>query len=365
VKKTLERFFQRTAHSRDASEFLMQYSSIESECFLLMIPVLGTAAELVDFVAELEYMAELELWPALLLVDQHFAEGLQRQLVVALNKMVDPLRCIECESKDFLEVLIRVAEDVEYFKYLWTGGSLANEQAQVVSRVHLNNCREKWSVDSMETLVWVRPFLLRMGQATSIQMVKPHQILPELFTRNGAGTLISLGYQFALRPMAEVDTTRLKSLLEDGFGKPILGEYFEKLNVGSLVLVEADYRGAIVLEPWGNGIHYLDKIVVESSFFGRGLGSLLLDELTLQLESLPGDFPKLCWRAKLDNPYLTRYASLVHGAAQQNPMMCGTLCDGDYVYHFAGVPEVDRGEVLSRMKGRRSSFEEDSFGHPL
>ena len=365
MKKTLERFFQRTAHSRDASEFLMQYNSIESERFLLMIPVLKSSSELVDFVAELEYMAELELWPTLLLVKENFVEGLQSKLILSLENMAEPLEVIECVSKDFLDVLIRMAEDVVFYKYLWTGGSLRNEQGDVVSRVHLNNCRERWSSHSQDIMGWVRPFLLRMGQATSIQMVEPHQILPELFTRNGAGTLISLGYEFLMKPLCEVDAARLKDLLEDGFGKPIHQHYLKNLNEGSQVLVETDYRGAIVLEPWGQGLHYLDKIVVESSFFGRGLGSLLLDELTLQLESLTGAFPKLCWRAKLDNPYLTRYASLVHGSGKHNPMMCGTVSDGHYVYHFAGVPEGERAEVLSRMRDRRSSFQDENFALSL
>ena len=302
MKTTLHTFFQRTALSRDASEFLLKYNSIESDEFLLMMPVLQNAEALQDFVAELQYLMELELYPTLLLSD-HFVNELCRQhLRERFAQGENSLKIVECQESQFLDTLQHLAHEVGFYKFMWTGGPMRDAQGKIAGRVHLNNARQIWSEESQNVLKWAKPFLLQLGPERSLQMVFPHQILPELFTHFGAGTLMSLGYNFSMVGLAEVQRERLKDLIEKGFGRKLRPSHFEKLHPATKVLVEESYSGAIVMEPWGE-LHYLDKVVVRPEFYGRGLGSLLLDELTQQMVDLSTTRPKICWRARPDNPY--------------------------------------------------------------
>jgi acetylglutamate synthase len=180
--------------------------------------------------------------------------------------------------------------------------------------------------------------------------------LEELFTKRGAGSLVSLGYEFNLVKIDEIDQQRLITLLEKGFLRKLKSNYFAKLRShGGSVLLEKDYRGAIVIQHFGD-FHYLDKVVVAPEFFGRGMGSILLDELTEHLERYSLQHPKLIWRAKLENPFLPRYASLVYEFARRYPGRCGTLSDGVYVYHFIGLKSQEREKAYELMRNYPSSF---------
>ena len=54
MKDALHSFYAKTAHSRDANEFLVKFHSIESNQFLLIIPAFHTKEELKDFVEGIE-----------------------------------------------------------------------------------------------------------------------------------------------------------------------------------------------------------------------------------------------------------------------------------------------------------------------
>jgi GNAT superfamily N-acetyltransferase len=238
---------------------------------------------------------------------------------------------------------------------MWTGGALHNIKEDVLNRVQLYRLKEACSLEGERALAWIRPFLESYGPSHSVQMVEAHQILPELFTHHGVGTLVSLGYHIIESDLSHCDAQALRRLLERGFGRPLKEGYFENLACGSKVLLEEKGRGVIVLEPWDD-VLYLDKLVVEPQFLGQGLGSILLEELTQRLEELSGQGAKLCWRARMDNPYLSRYATMVHGFSKHHAMACGTLADGHYVYHFIGLKGQALDRVIEKMKSRPSSF---------
>jgi GNAT superfamily N-acetyltransferase len=360
MKATLHTFFQRTALSRDANEFLLKYYSFESDQFLLMIPVLRSNEALQDFCAEVEYLLQLELFPAFLLSNHFVDTPFRQQLIQKFSGGETALKIIECRESDFLVTLISLADEVGFYKFMWTGGSMRDSQGKIIGKVHLNNSRQLWSDESQEVLAWAKPFLTHLGPAHSLQLVNPQQILPELFTFNGAGTLMSLGYRFSMDSLVKANRNQLTELIEKGFGRKLQPQYFEELHPATKILMEEGASGAIVMEPWED-IHYLDKVVVRPEFYGRGLGSLLLDELTQQMVDLSLKRPKLCWRARPDNPYLSRYAALVYGFAEHCPLQCGTLADGHYVYHYIGLNDVERLWVLERMQKRASSFVAESL----
>lgn len=355
MKQTLHTFFEKTAYSRDASDFLLRYHGIEPQRFLLLIPVLHNEEQLADFLVELRYLIKLELYPTLLLSSQYVSEQHGETIIECFGVESSYLDVRRCGEDRLLPSLLELQLERRFYKVMWTGGALKDVDGEIQNRIYLSHSKVAFSRDSLEVLEWGAAFLEHCGPSQSIQLVQPDQILPELFTQHGVGTLLSLGYRIDERRLSEPVVEVLRSLLQRAFGRRLVRSYFQDLAPDSKVLLEEQGRGAIVVEPWGK-LLYLDKVVVEPSFFGQGLGSLLLEELTQKLEEFSGSNLKLCWRARLDNPYLVRYAKMVQGFSKRLPMACGTVADGDYVYHFIGLKGVELDIALDKMKSRPSSF---------
>ena len=356
MKEALQTFFERTAHSRDANGFLDQYHRVEVDRFLLLIPKLSSLEQVESFISEVEYLIQLELYPCLMFCD----EFLERRFKISIEKSLcqgdQGLVYLETNFNDLNKHLKNVGKSCPFFKYMLVDQPMQNSDGEVINLLHLNMTMPDLNLHSREALEWLKPFLEHIGPAFAMQMVESGKILEELFTKRGAGTLISLGYEFKLCRLEAVDQAKLCELLENGFMRKLKSNYIKKLKSnGASVLLERNYRGAIVIQPFEE-LHFLDKVVVAPEFFGRGMGSLLLDELTERLEQYSLEHPKLIWRARSENPFLPRYASLVYDFAKKYPGRCGTIADADYVYHFIGLRLNERERAYELMKSYPSSF---------
>jgi len=357
VRETLQTFFERTAHSRDANGFLAQYHRVDQDRFLMLIPKIQDIESLNDFINEIQYLVKLELCPALTLCEEFLSGPFKSELIHQLCKGDRALSFYECKFSELVDHLLMVGKSRPFYKYMLVDKPLRNEKGELVNLLHLNMNLPKFDKSSVEALQWLKPFLEKLGPAFSMQLVHSGMVLEELFTKQGGGTLLSLGYQFSLEPLKNVEMKRLCELLEKGFLRKLTSSYMTKLKSGEMsALIERDYRGVIIIQHVED-MHYLDKVVVAPEYFGRGMGSLLLDELTENLEHYSIEHPKLIWRAKTDNPFLPRYATLVYDFAKRYPGGCGTLSDGLYVYHFIGLTMEEREKAYAFMRDYPSSFE--------
>lgn len=137
-----------------------------------------------------------------------------------------------------------------------------------------------------------------------VSITSPLNLLKELFTVRGAGTLIKPGTVVEQRnSYADVDLTRLTALLESSFGRPLSPLFFERPIAA--VYFEPNYRGAaIVLD--GGPAPYLSKFAVEPEAQGEGIGNDLW-------QAMQRDFPRLFWRGRPDNPVTPWYQSVCDG----------------------------------------------------
>jgi acetylglutamate kinase len=148
--------------------------------------------------------------------------------------------------------------------------------------------------------------LIDLSQPTPIlaSITSPLNLLKELFTVKGAGTLIKLGSAVARhRSYVNVDTERLRKLLEASFGRALDASFFERAPLA--VYVEAEYRGAAVISH-GTPVPYLSKFAVEPEAQGEGMGRDLW-------QAISRDYPALYWRGRPDNPIASWYASVCDG----------------------------------------------------
>ena len=138
-------------------------------------------------------------------------------------------------------------------------------------------------------------------------VVNPLQLLRELFTVNGAGTLIRKGSKIERHDdFSGLDRTRLQNLIESAFGR--------LLNAGALdqgierVYLEENYLGAALLAPTEVGA-YLTKFAVDRQAQGEGIGGDLWSVMVR-------DYPSFFWRARPKNPIVPWYLKNCDGMAR-------------------------------------------------
>lgn len=153
-------------------------------------------------------------------------------------------------------------------------------------------------------LVELAGSLIRESSSLFVSVTSPLNLLKELFTVKGAGTLIKRGSAVQRKSSyAELDQARLHALLEESFGRTLLPGFFERPPLA--VYLEADYRGAGIVFD-GSLAPYLGKFAVERQAQGEGIGNDLW-------QAMLRDFPALFWRGRPDNPIDPWYQSVCDG----------------------------------------------------
>jgi GNAT superfamily N-acetyltransferase len=137
-----------------------------------------------------------------------------------------------------------------------------------------------------------------------VSLTSPLNLLKELFTVKGAGTLIKAGTEILRRDSYDgVDTGRIRQLLEESFGRPLAPDFFERPPLA--VYCEASYRGAAILHAKPPA-PYLTKFAVMPEAQGEGIGHDLW-------HALERDFPRIFWRARPENPIAAWYQTECDG----------------------------------------------------
>ncbi len=141
----------------------------------------------------------------------------------------------------------------------------------------------------------------------TVAVTSPLNLLRELFTVKGAGTLIRRGARIVRhRGWDGVDLPRLKELLESSFGRPPAEAFFGRPP--GRVYLEEGYRGCAILLDAPPGA-YLTKFAVSPEAQGEGIARDLW-------EALAAETPVVFWRARRGNPISDWYVKLCDGLAR-------------------------------------------------
>jgi bifunctional N-acetylglutamate synthase/kinase len=137
-----------------------------------------------------------------------------------------------------------------------------------------------------------------------VSLTSPLDLLHELFTVKGAGTLMRKGATITRHDgYGGVDLLRLRALLQASFGRPASETLFERPLEHAYV--EEDYRGAALVMRSDLG-GYLSKFAVTREAQGEGIGQDLWSALC-------ANYASLLWRAKRDNPIRPWYERQCQG----------------------------------------------------
>jgi acetylglutamate kinase len=153
----------------------------------------------------------------------------------------------------------------------------------------------------------VKTLLEQVPHRLSVAVVNPLQLLRELFTVSGAGTLIRRGSHIATRAgYTDVDQTRIRALFHSAFGKALRSDFFE--TPVERTYVEENYLGAAIIRPTPVAV-YLTKFAVERAAQGEGIGGELWSVMVR-------DYPSFFWRARPANPINPWYIRQSEGMAR-------------------------------------------------
>lgn len=141
-------------------------------------------------------------------------------------------------------------------------------------------------------------------------LASPLNLLPELFTVQGAGTMLRRGARLeAYKSYKGVDLDKLSTSMENAFSNPVKPEFFTRPV--SFLCVEENYRGGAIVNKVA-GQAYLSKFWVTREAQGEGIASDIWKQLMAK-------YPSLFWRSKRDNPFNAWYLKSCDGMQIDGP----------------------------------------------
>jgi GNAT superfamily N-acetyltransferase len=170
-----------------------------------------------------------------------------------------------------------------------------------------------------------------------ISITSPLNLLKELFTVKGAGTLIKRGSVVERHTSyATLDVPRLKRLLEMAFGKELAPAFFDLPPLA--VYVDASYRGAAVVHD-AYPAPYLSKFAVLPEAQGEGIGRDIWEVLVRH-------HAELYWRSRIDNPIASWYLSVCDGMVRR----------AAWQVYFRGLPVERIADAVAQAEARSADF---------
>ena len=321
-KEIVHRFLASMGRPEATEQYLRLFRAEQRERFALVVI---TASAVIDssnaVVDDLILLSELELSPVLCLEDEALAMRLQDKLpddfplkatryqdaarVANSGKMPLIIACNEAErTAAFAHLKARKAV------YLISQSGLQPKGQGVRSLI---NMRTDYSALVAETglrpeqaalLTEVRSLFANCSHTFTVSLTSAQDLLRELFTVKGAGTLVRRGTQVKrVESLADLEHERFAALLASAFGRPPADAFFAR---PPLVIYLADhYQGAAVLED-APLAPYLSKFAVDIRAQGEGIGGDLWRALTR-------DHKRFFWRSRPHNAIAAWYASTCDG----------------------------------------------------
>lgn len=219
--------------------------------------------------------------------------------------------------------------------FLTETGGVLDRSGRVISAINLAEDLQRLTVSGDVTggmarkLTEIADLLGKMPEHTSVSMTKPAHLARELFTHQGSGTLVRRGAAIRVaKSIEELNTERLRDLLESSFGRVLNEDYFESIPGAEAII--APYSAAAIVVPH-EGWSYLDKFAVTAEAQGAGIGSSVWRVLVER-------HTRLVWRSRVSNPINAWYMQRSDGMHRA----------GEWLVFWRGIKDPD--EIASAVR---------------
>ena len=229
------------------------------------------------------------------------------------SPIISPIGKSGCEKLNInadsaAKEIVKAIEPKKFIFVTETGGIL-NSDNEVIPFLNIfsKDAFENLSGGMLLKVKEIKDFL-KTGIDCEVVITSPHNLLKEIFTIKGSGTFIKYHKIKSCSGFSKLNKDKIKSLLEDSFGKQLSPGYFD--DKVKEVLYQKDYDGIAVIKSVDE-IPYLDKFAVAKHCQGTGLGKSLWQELVKKN-------PKMVWRSNPNNTINTFYTKNCNGMIQKN-----------------------------------------------
>jgi acetylglutamate kinase len=212
---------------------------------------------------------------------------------------------LTAETMELEEALLRwVPEVARRVHFIRAAGGLKNAAGELIPYFYTHK-ENRQVPEALEfDLPALGKRLLEERPGVHFSVTSPLNLLQEIFTVKGAGTLFRKGSEIQhTRGLADIDRQRLIDLLETSFGKKLSDTAF--LDDIDHCYTEKNYRGTVLLEAHRSGM-YLSKFAVGREARGEGVALELWREVCRHHEAL-------FWRSKAVNPFNSWYRQQADG----------------------------------------------------
>ena len=217
--------------------------------------------------------------------------------------------------------------------FLTETGGLLDGDGKIIDSINLSSeyehlMTQPWLHSGMRVKIeQIKQLLDTLPPTSSVSITQPSELAKELFTHRGSGTLVRRGEKVnSYTSWKQIDLARLRSLIESGFGRELVPDYFERTNLYRAYVSE-NYRAAIILTKEDAGT-YLDKFAVLDDAQGEGLGRAVW--LVMREEN-----PRLFWRSRNGNVVNPFYYAESDGSFKQEKWKV-------FWYGIAHFDEIER-----------------------
>ncbi len=188
--------------------------------------------------------------------------------------------------------------------------------------------------DDLALLAGIQTVFERVSNPSLVfNVTGPFDLLKELFTVKGAGTVVRRGSAIAKAlSYAQLDRDRLRRLIESSFGRTLRPDIFFRPLLAAYIAPE--YHGAALIEPSPIAA-ILSKFVVDPVAQGEGMGRDIW-------QAMIRDQPTVIWRARSKNPICAWYAWQCDGMVRR----------GYWTVYWRGVEPDKVPDIVELMLAR-------------
>jgi ribosomal protein S18 acetylase RimI-like enzyme len=294
--RTIRLFLDSIGRREEYEFYLNKFQSADTACFALLVPDLDSldpGAEAVAF--DLHFLLRLGLRPAMVLCGPDaeakwaLLQGnpiFERTVFPNLGKNKERLPVFVEERLQTLESLEQkipaLGKRVHFIRA--AGGFRADYYYTQKENAFELTAEEQALADAASALLAARP-------GTHLSVTSPMNLLKEIFTVKGAGTVFRKGSNIISPDFQTLEKARVLALLEESFKKTPKPDAVDEVT---RVYLEENYRGAVLLEEQPEGL-YLSKFAVGPEARGEGLAQELWDEVCKNHRAF-------FWRSRAGNP---------------------------------------------------------------
>lgn len=203
---------------------------------------------------------------------------------------------------------VALALEPQKIIFLTGTGGLLDAEGQLISSVNLATdwpALEKapWLEGGMRVKIEeIARLLEKLPLHSSVSITNVKQLLRELFTHGGAGTLLRMGERIVIE--RETDEAAMTELLQRAFARSLEPHFWD--NLGPHIVIRTErMRAAAILREQGD-FAILDKFAVLPDARGEGLAKAVWAKIREQSETV-------IWRSRADNPFNAFYHQVADG----------------------------------------------------